>query len=54
MQDNEEWLTFVCEDCGIPTTRLRDDHDGFNVCRECRWFGERPWIKRTVFDERQR
>jgi hypothetical protein len=41
-----DWITFICESCGVKTTTLKTTHDGFNVCLECRWFDERPWIKR--------
>jgi ribosome-binding protein aMBF1 (putative translation factor) len=45
--EDEAWVKFTCEQCGITIHRLKADHDGFNVCHECRWFGERPWIKRA-------
>jgi hypothetical protein len=47
-----DWVTFICESCKIETHTLKQTWDGFNVCLECRWYGERPWIKRKVHESK--
>jgi hypothetical protein len=44
--NDQDWTTFVCESCGVETTGLKQAYDDFNVCLECRWYDERPWIKK--------
>jgi len=35
------YVEFTCDECGWSIRRLMQDHDGFEVCRECRWYTER-------------
>jgi hypothetical protein len=41
-------VEFVCTDCRMNVLCAVDDGFEFPVCMECRWFGERPQIKRPV------
>jgi hypothetical protein len=36
---DDDYETFVCTSCGIPTTRLKGSFD-FPICAECRVFDE--------------
>jgi hypothetical protein len=42
----KDYVTFDCKECGTKTTTPLSRFDGFEVCLECRWYLERPWIKR--------
>ncbi len=41
-------IEFFCNDCGLHVFCAVDDGFEFPVCMECRWFGERPQIKRPL------
>ncbi len=42
-------VEFRCEGCGYYVFCSVDDGFDFPACLECRWFGERPQIKRPEY-----
>jgi len=50
---DDDWLTYLCEICHSHITCLKQDYDGFNVCRVCRWFTERGIKPRHDNERRQ-
>lgn len=38
-------VQFTCSECGNDVFQAVDDGFDFPVCVECRWFGERPWMR---------
>lgn len=41
-------VEFACMECGAYVFCAVDDGFELPVCKECRWFGERPQIKRPA------
>lgn len=42
-------VEFTCQGCGQDVFCAVDDGFEFPACMECRWFGERPNIKRPEY-----